>query len=90
MPLLDRGLVSIQLLFPGVISLQSKPLCNLLVNDRWVAQEMKNILWLPSDYRATCAAVRDNVLILGHASGRVSFLEFNPAYLPYSGESSNS
>ena len=55
-----------------------------------MAHEMKNILWLPSDYRATCVAVRGNVLILGHASGRVSFLEFNPAYLPYSGESSNS
>jgi WD40 repeat protein len=85
----DRGLVSLQLLFPSVISLQSKLLCNLHVNERWVAQGMKNILWLPSDYRATCAAVRNDVLILGHASGRVSFLEFNLAYLPYSEESSN-
>jgi hypothetical protein len=38
---------------------------------------MKNIVWLPSDYRATCAAVRNHVLVIGHGAGRVSILEFD-------------
>jgi hypothetical protein len=31
-------------------------------------------LWLPSEYRPICFAIKDGVLALGHASGRVSFI----------------
>jgi hypothetical protein len=37
---------------------------------------MENCLWLPSNYRATCSAFQNNILVLGHASGRVTFIEF--------------
>jgi WD40 repeat protein len=46
------------------------------VSNDWVAEEGANILWLPSDYRATCVAVRDGMVVLGHSSGSISFLKF--------------
>ncbi|PVH69362.1 hypothetical protein DL98DRAFT_439196, partial [Cadophora sp. DSE1049] len=48
----------------------------LFVLNNWVAEGRGNILWLPPDYRATCAAVRNRIVVLGHSSGGISFLEF--------------
>lgn len=49
----------------------------LLVKETWVTHKMENVLWLPSEYRGTCSAVRSNVPALGQVSGRVAFFEFN-------------
>ena len=38
---------------------------------------MQNLLWLPSNYRATCLAIRSNIFVLEHTSGRVTFIEFS-------------
>ncbi|KAI9765710.1 MAG: hypothetical protein M1840_007143 [Geoglossum simile] len=70
----DRGVF-------GVSSLQLSPdplerLRNLFVSNDWVVEEGANILWLPPDYRATCVAVRDGMVVLGHSLGGMSFLEF--------------
>jgi WD40 repeat protein len=70
----DRGVL-------GVSSLQLSPdplerLRTLFVSNDWVAEEGANILWLPPDYRATCVAVRDGMVVLGHSSGNISFLKF--------------
>ena len=70
----DRGVL-------GVSSLQLSPdpleqLRTLFVLNDWVAEEGANILWLPPDYRANCVAVRDGMVVLGHSSGRTSFLKF--------------
>ena len=70
----DRGIL-------GVSSLQLSPdpleqLRTLFVSNDWVAEEGANILWLPPDYRATCVAVRDGMVVLGHSSGNISFLKF--------------
>ena len=54
---------------------QPNTLCGLYVNGRWVTIELENVLWLPEDYQATCTAVRNNLLVLGHASGYVTFME---------------
>jgi len=42
-----------------------------------MVQGTPNVLWLPSDYRATCSAVQNNVLVIGHAPGHVSILEID-------------
>lgn len=42
----------------------------------WIARDRKNLLWLPPSYRATCVAVYDNILVLGHATGQITFLCF--------------
>ena len=78
----DRGQLSFGSLDPGVVSPQSMGRGRereIFVKKTWVVQGMKKTLWLPSDYRATCAAVRNNVLAIGHASGHVSILGFNAA-----------
>ncbi len=48
----------------------------LFVGDDWVTGNGKSVLWLPADYRATCVAVHGHTLILGHASGQVTFFLF--------------
>ena len=75
----DRGRLSVSSLYPNVISLQPKSAMEIFVNGAWVVQGMKNVLWLPSDYRATCAAFQNHLLVMGHASGHISFLEFDAA-----------
>ncbi|KAH8747827.1 hypothetical protein F5882DRAFT_422337 [Hyaloscypha sp. PMI_1271] len=49
----------------------------LSVSNDWVTERRTNILWLPPDYRTTCVAVWNGIVVLGHSSGRVSVLEFN-------------
>ncbi|RPB18651.1 hypothetical protein L211DRAFT_831377 [Terfezia boudieri ATCC MYA-4762] len=44
---------------------------------------MKKILFLPLDYRSLCAAVKDNILVFGHESGRVIFICFDPVALAH-------
>jgi hypothetical protein len=76
------GQLNIGHLSPSVISPQSKGRereREIFVNGAWVVQRMNKVLWLPSDYRARHAAVWNNILAIGHASGRVSVLGFNAA-----------
>jgi WD40 repeat protein len=65
----------------GVSSLQllpdhSEQLRTLFVSNNWVAEEGANILQLPFDYQATCVAIWDGMVMLGHLSGGMSFIEF--------------
>jgi hypothetical protein len=55
-----------------------KQLHGLSVSNDWVMERAVNVLWLPPDYRAkaTCVAVWNRIVVLGHSSGSVSFLEF--------------
>ncbi|RFU31129.1 hypothetical protein B7463_g5199, partial [Scytalidium lignicola] len=48
----------------------------LYVYNHWVVEGETNILWLPPDYRPTCEAFWDKTIVLGHSSGRLSFLQF--------------
>ncbi|KAB8230209.1 WD40 repeat domain-containing protein [Aspergillus alliaceus] len=50
----------------SVISLQSE----------WIALNGKQVLWLPPEARKSCSATKLNTLVLGHASGRISFIGF--------------
>jgi hypothetical protein len=48
---------------------------NLFVDGRWVVRGGERILLLPRDYEPQCAVVtRENILIMGHNSGVVTFL----------------
>jgi WD40 repeat protein len=44
---------------------------------QWVTLRGIKSLWLPPDFRPTCATVKDETLVLGHESGRISIMEFN-------------
>jgi WD40 repeat protein len=71
----DRGILDLSSLLLNVSS-SSEYLLPLFVSDNWVAVEEENIIWLPFNYRATCVAVWNGIVVLGHLSGGVSFLEF--------------
>jgi WD40 repeat protein len=47
----------------------------LLVDGEWITKGGKYLLWLPPDYRASCTSVYDHILVLGHASGQVTFFQ---------------
>ncbi|KAL6700276.1 WD40 repeat-like protein [Trichoderma pleuroticola] len=49
----------------------------LYVDGEWVTLDGKKSLWLPADYRSTAVAVDRNKMVLGHESGRLTFLEVN-------------
>jgi WD40 repeat protein len=70
----DRGVLHVSSLKSFTIS--SEQVRPLFVSDDWVIEEGKSILWLPPDYRATCVANWNGMVVLGHSSGGMSFLEF--------------
>ena len=70
----DRGLLRIQSPYSSILPLQSKPVCNVFVKECWVVQDMENLLWLPPNYRAISSALQGNILVLGHKSGQIIFL----------------
>jgi hypothetical protein len=49
---------------------------NISIKGEWIRSGHQRMLWLPSDYRPSCSAVRGGVVGLGHPSGRVSVFEF--------------
>jgi hypothetical protein len=53
------------------------PMGPLYANEHWVIWRMENILWLPAEYRTNCIAIRQNILAIGHGSGRVTFTEID-------------
>jgi WD40 repeat protein len=45
-----------------------------VLND-WLVEGITKVLWLPAEYRPTCEAIWDRLVVLGHSSGRLSFLQ---------------
>jgi WD40 repeat protein len=74
----NLGFLNIQSWHSYTPSLLSKIKVQLFIQEnRWVTLQGKKALWLPSEYQPSCSAVKnDGTLILGHASGRVSFIGF--------------
>ncbi|KAF8535433.1 NACHT and WD40 domain protein [Trichophaea hybrida] len=60
---------------------------SVALKGHWVRYGTECILWLPPDYRAACHSVHDNVLALGHASGRVTFIGLDPDTIPLASNS---
>ena len=69
------GKFDISSLIPEVLLRSSEPLRTLFVSHSWIMERGERILWLPPDYRATCVAVWNGIVVLGHSSGCISFLE---------------
>jgi len=49
--------------------------CGIWLQNEWIQDGAKRMLWLPPDYRRGCSAVRKNLVCLSHRSGRVSIFE---------------
>jgi WD40 repeat protein len=48
----------------------------LHISNHWIVINNTNILWLPPDYRESCSATWNSSLVIGHASGEISFFRF--------------
>jgi WD40 repeat protein len=70
----DRGVLHVNPLNLSPDSLEQ--VRALFVSNDWIIEEGEGILCLPPDYRVTCVAVWDGMVVLGHSSGRISFLKF--------------
>ncbi len=70
----DRG--GIRLNPFGTHLSSSEGVMAMSVIKEWVKEDEKDILWLPPDYRANCVDVSNDLIVLGHSWGGVSFLQF--------------
>ncbi|KAF2189356.1 hypothetical protein K469DRAFT_626298 [Zopfia rhizophila CBS 207.26] len=83
----DRGTLALGITKHGIASPNSVPSpsspCTrapaLFVKEQWIFRGSETLLWLPPDHRATSVAVFEDIVALGHASGRVSIIEFSQA-----------
>ncbi|KAK5689539.1 hypothetical protein LTR17_026240 [Elasticomyces elasticus] len=48
----------------------------VVFNSPWVKHNSSDLLWLPHEYRGTCSATYDTFLVIGQASGAMSFFSF--------------
>ncbi|KAL4733207.1 hypothetical protein BDV11DRAFT_175905 [Aspergillus similis] len=46
----------------------------IFVYEKWITRNAQHLIWLPRQYRPTCVRTSDNTVILGHASGALTFL----------------
>jgi WD40 repeat protein len=53
-----------------------KLLSSLNMSNSWIVEGVAKILWLPSDYRATCIAIWKENIFWGQSSGRILFIRF--------------
>ena len=74
----ERGLLRIQTTHANNSRLQQQPQpdFNIFVEERWVTRGTEKLLWLPFEYRAVCWDVQSDLLVLGHESGRITFIGF--------------
>ncbi|KAI1089482.1 vegetative incompatibility protein HET-E-1 [Rostrohypoxylon terebratum] len=49
----------------------------LFVTNDWLRRETNNVVWLPNEYHATDVATWDNLVVMGHSTGAISFIEFS-------------
>ncbi|KAI9861749.1 MAG: hypothetical protein M1813_005098 [Trichoglossum hirsutum] len=50
---------------------------SLFIKEDWISFGNTELLWLPPEYRPSCSAFRDNLVVLGLPSGIVKVIEFN-------------
>jgi hypothetical protein len=68
----DRGLLYIQ---PNSASSFASKLQPLFLRRNWITQGKTNLLRLPPEYRPSCSAFCNNLHVLGHLSGKVTFIK---------------
>ena len=83
---LETGQEKFQLSFPSISHTQpqSSPPSSYSLDktQRWVTWNSHGILFLPPDRRPGRFVIKNNILAIGHLSGRLTFLEFKPDLSP--------
>ncbi|KAF8430253.1 vegetative incompatibility protein HET-E-1 [Tirmania nivea] len=78
----DRGIIQLKSQIRGTHIPERAKFSSLHVTDQWLKWNMKNLLWLPYDYRPYSCAMNGSLLVMGSTSGRVTFISIEPAALP--------
>jgi WD40 repeat protein len=73
----DRGTVELSFPFQRRTR-RSNNRTTLFVGVESLRQNGSDLLWLDKDHHAVCAAVVDDLAVLGHASGAISFIDTGP------------
>jgi len=71
----DRGLLYLQFDSASSLAPKLQSLCTIFLRGNWLTRGERNLIWLPFEYRRTCSASRDNLHLLGHASGKITFIK---------------
>lgn len=75
----DLSEVDIQSWFQNHGSIWPRPNDRIWIeDDQWVVFRGNKSVWLPLEYRPSCSTVQGETIALGHASGRVTFMEYFP------------
>ncbi|KAI1458975.1 vegetative incompatibility protein HET-E-1 [Annulohypoxylon moriforme] len=74
----DRGVLNIgSFRIPSSSSsLSSTRPYSLFVSRDWLRRDLENAVWLPNEYHATDVAAWGNLIVMGHSTGSISFIEF--------------
>jgi len=73
----DRGILRSSLLLANSPQHFCDSPTEAYVHERWIAFRNQRTLWLPPEYTTTCTAVWKSTAVLGHYSGRVTFIAFD-------------
>jgi WD40 repeat protein len=68
---------SLALNYQPLTSLTKRQENGIFASEKWITRNGQQLIWLPPEYRATCVATSGNNVVLGHNSGRLTFLWFN-------------
>jgi WD40 repeat protein len=71
----DRGLLSLN--HQACNFSIKQPENEIIIREKWVTRNGQRLIWLPPDFRATCAVTSGNNVVLGHRSGGLTFLWLN-------------
>ncbi len=69
---------------PGSFTFSSPPQAakvHISLQGRWIVGTIGNLLWLPPDYEVRRSESRNTTVVLGHASGAMSFIHFDLSQL---------
>jgi WD40 repeat protein len=70
----NRGLLYLQFDSASPLAPKLQPHSALFLRGNWLTRGKRKLIWLPFEYRPTCSAFRDNLLLLGHESGKITFI----------------
>ncbi|KAF4428921.1 vegetative incompatibility protein HET-E-1 [Fusarium austroafricanum] len=72
----NRGVVALDSFSPSFPSLLLNRPYSLFVTQEWLERDKKNVIYIPEDYHPSRIATQDKAMVLGHSSGRISFIHF--------------
>ena len=74
----DIGSIDLELLSSSSIQAATWSSFSFDNSRSWIMWKDYKIIWLPSEYRPTCQVIQDNIIVMGHSSGRITIVKVKP------------